>query len=167
MKRINQMWTSEEIAILKKAYTLSTFYLAIEAQKMLSKAGYKRNLDQIRYKAIHCGFARSKGYKTGTTRMKNGNVQEKQPNGEWLWLSHIVLSRNGVIIPEAATVYHRDGNPLNNDIENLAVKTRPELLKTILPKAIEKRNEEPPSVLDMLLQGRTPRMAGNKRIVWD
>ena len=166
MKRTKQMWSIEEISVLKAAYKIDTRYPAVAAQKRLKMAGYNRTLEQIRYKAVYCGIARCRAYKTGTTRMKNGNIQEKQPDGTWLWLSHVVLNRNGVNIPDGSIVYHRDGNALNNTIQNLAIKTRPELCKSITHKAADGRRKHP-STLDMLLQGKTPRMAGNNRTVWD
>jgi len=166
MKRTNQTWTQHEISVLKSAYQSESLQPSKTALQHLTKAGYKRTLSQVQYKAAYCGFSRCKTRKVGTTRMRNGTLQEKQPNGEWVSLAHIVLNRNGVNIPDGSYVFHRDGDPLNNNIENLVIKTRAEHCRTVRAKDAMKQSKQP-STLDMLLQGKTPRMAGNNRMVWD
>ena len=166
MKRTKQMWSIEEISVLKAAYKIDTRYPAVAAQKRLKMAGYNRTLSQVQYKAAYCGFSRCKHRKVGATRMRNGTLQEKQQNGEWVSLAHIVLNRNGVNIPDGSYVFHRDGDPLNNDIENLVIKTRAEHCRTVRAKDAMKQTKQP-STIEMLLQGKTPRMAGNNRMVWD
>ena len=166
MKRTFKHWSSKELSILNAAYNTDTMQPVKEALKMLTAAGFKRTPKQIRYKANYHGLSKVRAYSIGTTRMKNGNIQEKQPDGVWRWLSHVVLNRSGVEVPTGSVVYHRDGNPLNNDIENLAIKTQSDHCKAITKQATDGRRKHP-SVLDMLLQGKTPRLAGNNRMVWD
>lgn len=40
-----------------------------------------------------------------------------------------VLEQNGIEVPKGCIVYHKDGDIMNNEIENLEVITRSELLK--------------------------------------
>jgi hypothetical protein len=51
-----------------------------------------------------------------------------------------VLEQRGIEVPKGCVVYHKDGDMMNNEIENLEVITRAELFKRNREKIYEQRD---------------------------
>lgn len=145
-KQVNRYWTDQEIQILKSNYQekgdkeigimLGRTLKMIEKKR--SYLGLKRTAQQIKKIRSRNHVIFKHGYQKGTqpphTR-KEGEIYDRncdpyiyiKHEGEIKRYTHVVWEKHNGKIPDDKVVFHLNGNPKDDRIENLRLITRSEL----------------------------------------